>query len=180
MHRSEPPPRAHASLQALRGAAPSYGLVTSFYFTTFTMPSVVINFSYTWKGLSVDVATSVFSKFQAFGASHAPAELGIHCTIKPRRQIQISGIYHGTMDNFHNTMVCLSRFSAVSECATDSQSSGHLCRELPVQLHSRREPVHVDPELEQCFWRAAAQHDRPQGLRGFRRAAEARPRADHA
>ena len=87
------------------------------------MPSVAINFSYTWDGASIDTATSIFSKFQAFGGIHAPSELGITCTIKPGSQIQvsrictclttssdsgtcqISGVYYGSMDNLHNTMV---------------------------------------------------------------------------
>ncbi|KAI5479407.1 elongation factor 1-gamma [Pseudohyphozyma bogoriensis] len=99
---------------AMRGAGPDFGVITAFYFKTLAAPSVVINFKYTWYHWSFTPAQAadLFLKYQTFvsfthGRLHAPPELGITFTVSPSysKIVEISGAYHGTMDDFHYTMV---------------------------------------------------------------------------
>ncbi|KAM0748147.1 Glucooligosaccharide oxidase [Meredithblackwellia eburnea MCA 4105] len=91
---------------ALRGAAPSFGIITSFYVKTFPRPTEVINFTYSWEGLSVAAYSSILKKLQSFGLKHAPAELGISMVVGPEGygEASVSGVYHGSKAQFKSVM----------------------------------------------------------------------------
>ncbi|KAK4700590.1 hypothetical protein P7C70_g5653, partial [Phenoliferia sp. Uapishka_3] len=89
---------------ALAGAGPNYGIITSFYFTTFPVPSNVVIFAYNYVagGISVEDAASFFSSYQAFGNASSPAELGMAFTVGPGGWIVLNGAYYGTEAEFHS------------------------------------------------------------------------------
>lgn len=81
--------------------AQSFGIITSFYFLTFPVPTVATNFAYSWYGQSASAAASLFSKWQAFGANQAPSDLGVSFTIGTGGSLEISGVFYGSSDQFH-------------------------------------------------------------------------------
>lgn len=87
---------------ALSGAAPNYGLVTSFYFNTFPVPPIVTNFEYSYYGMEAAPAATLFSAWQAWGAKDAPAALGTTFTIGSGGSVEISGVYYGSSDDFRD------------------------------------------------------------------------------
>ncbi|KAM0751378.1 Glucooligosaccharide oxidase [Meredithblackwellia eburnea MCA 4105] len=86
---------------ALAGSAPSFGVITAFHFQTFPVPTQNINFAYAWNGLSSGTAASLFSSWQAYGAAHAPTDLGLIFTIGAGGSVSISGVFYGSEDGFH-------------------------------------------------------------------------------
>ncbi|KAK4700541.1 hypothetical protein P7C70_g5706, partial [Phenoliferia sp. Uapishka_3] len=87
---------------ALRGSAQSYGIITTFYFQSFEAPAKATNFAYSYYGMSAGDAAGLFSLWQKFGAESAPADLGTSFTIGTGGSIDISGVYYGTADEFHD------------------------------------------------------------------------------
>ncbi|KAL8290576.1 hypothetical protein RQP46_002834 [Phenoliferia psychrophenolica] len=87
---------------ALRGAAQSFGIITTFHFDTFAAPQVAVNFAYSWYGVSADTAASLFSSWQGWVAESAPADLGVSFTIGAGISCEISGVYYGSSDAFHD------------------------------------------------------------------------------
>lgn len=69
------------------------------------MPPTTINFSYHYNSPSPSLAASIFLLFQSFGSLHAPSTLGIALTASRGGSLEIGGVFYGTMDEFHNTMV---------------------------------------------------------------------------
>ncbi|KAK6542431.1 hypothetical protein TWF694_006387 [Orbilia ellipsospora] len=61
---------------ALRGASPSFGVITNFWFKTYEAPENNIAYSYKWKTHSVAQAAASFLEIQKF-AQNAPKELGL-------------------------------------------------------------------------------------------------------
>ncbi|ORY83557.1 glucooligosaccharide oxidase [Leucosporidium creatinivorum] len=84
---------------ALAGAAPSYALVTSFYFSTFATPSNSIVFSYSYYGLSVADQSSIFLAFQSWGAEAAP-ELGVSFIVGTGGSIQFYGAMYSDRQTY--------------------------------------------------------------------------------
>ncbi|KAJ6260508.1 Xylooligosaccharide oxidase [Drechslerella dactyloides] len=60
---------------ALRGAAPSFGVITNFWFKTYEAPENIVTYSYKFTG-SVDVLSSAFFEIQKF-AETLPKEVGM-------------------------------------------------------------------------------------------------------
>jgi hypothetical protein len=69
------------------------------------MPPTTINFSYRYDSPSPSLAASIFLLYQSFGSLHAPPTLGIALTASRGGSLEIGGVFYGTMDEFHNTMV---------------------------------------------------------------------------
>lgn len=70
------------ALQAVRGAAPSFGVVTSWTFTTDPAPHNLINFNITFPSLTnSDVANNLIA-FQQVAASNPDDKLALTCFIK--------------------------------------------------------------------------------------------------
>ncbi|KAJ8481694.1 hypothetical protein ONZ45_g15225 [Pleurotus djamor] len=89
---------------AIRGAAPSFGIVTEYTMKTYNAPSSNIMFTYSYI-VDPSTATNILSAFQTFGQSSAPAELGIQVSIgqsgqKNRISMSLTGVYYGSRTNF--------------------------------------------------------------------------------
>ncbi|KAF3905981.1 hypothetical protein ABW21_db0203610 [Orbilia brochopaga] len=82
-------------LWAARGAAPSFGIVTKFYFTTVAATESIVNYSYRFDGLSASDAAANFLKIQQFALT-APKELGLGVSLWGNgASFELSGAYYG-------------------------------------------------------------------------------------
>ncbi|KAJ7065270.1 glucooligosaccharide oxidase [Mycena amicta] len=61
---------------AIRGASPSFGIVTSIEVQTFAAPSSATVFQYGWNSLNITAASNAITALQTFAATNIPAELG--------------------------------------------------------------------------------------------------------
>lgn len=62
--------------QAIRGASPSFGIVTSIEVQTFPAPASAIVFQYGWDSLNITTASNAIASFQTFAATNIPPEFG--------------------------------------------------------------------------------------------------------
>ncbi|KAF3941565.1 hypothetical protein ABW19_dt0205704 [Dactylella cylindrospora] len=89
---------------ALKGAGPSFGIVTKFWFKTYAVPENIVNYAYGFTGLSVDAAAAAFVEIQKF-AQTAPKELGLGVSLwqKTGTSFDLSGAYYGkSLQEFNN------------------------------------------------------------------------------
>ncbi|KAL8844259.1 MAG: hypothetical protein Q9176_001434 [Flavoplaca citrina] len=88
---------------ALRGAADSIGIITTFYFQTQPAPSSVVNWVYEIPMASPQVAANAFSHIQSFAlnASVIDDKTGFGVTPSPSN-FHISGTYHGDEATFRS------------------------------------------------------------------------------
>ncbi|KAK4201200.1 putative glucooligosaccharide oxidase [Triangularia verruculosa] len=94
---------------ALRGAADSFGIVTTFYLQTWVAPEVVINFSYSFPQAlaSVENATAAFMGVQNFSLSSPVVDrnLGLGVTIGGNAtSYLVHGTYFGSIETFNKTI----------------------------------------------------------------------------
>ncbi|KAJ7173671.1 glucooligosaccharide oxidase [Mycena filopes] len=61
---------------AIRGASPSFGIVTSIEVQTFPAPASAIVFQYGWDSLNISTASNAIASFQTFAATNIPPEFG--------------------------------------------------------------------------------------------------------
>ncbi|KAJ7777401.1 glucooligosaccharide oxidase [Mycena metata] len=61
---------------AIRGASPSFGIVTSIEVQTFPAPTSAIVFQYGWDSLNITAASDAIASFQEFAATNIPTEFG--------------------------------------------------------------------------------------------------------
>ncbi|KAJ7708832.1 hypothetical protein B0H17DRAFT_1155919 [Mycena rosella] len=61
---------------AIRGASPSFGIVTSIEVQTFPAPASAIVFQYGWNSLDITTASNAIASFQTFAATNIPKEFG--------------------------------------------------------------------------------------------------------
>ncbi|KAJ7485395.1 hypothetical protein FB451DRAFT_55770 [Mycena latifolia] len=61
---------------AIRGASPSFGIVTSIEVQTFPAPSSTVAFEYVWDSLDIATASSAILAFQDFTTTNLPAAFG--------------------------------------------------------------------------------------------------------
>lgn len=91
--------------QALRGAADSFGIVTSFYLQTQPAPASVVNWSFRIPDMFTSAATSAnrFLHIQNFvqNASVVDRNLGLGMYMDGQG-FSISGTYFGSLTNFNN------------------------------------------------------------------------------
>jgi hypothetical protein len=82
---------------AVRGAADSFGIISTYHFATLPRPTETINYSFGWQGLSPTQATDLFLRFQAFAQTrHIPSNF--HLTLelpRPAKLDQVDIIIHG-------------------------------------------------------------------------------------
>ncbi|KAH9917720.1 uncharacterized protein B0H18DRAFT_1033526 [Fomitopsis serialis] len=90
---------------ALRGAAPSFGIVTHFHFQTFTAPTQPTYFNYYWS-LPLDEAIAAISLYQSYCFSPAiPREIGFELNLlkgnsKGEILVNFQGSYYGNPDDY--------------------------------------------------------------------------------
>ncbi|KAJ7460813.1 glucooligosaccharide oxidase [Mycena latifolia] len=61
---------------AIRGASPSFGIVTSVEVQTFPAPASATVFQYGWDSLDITTASNAIASFQTYAATNIPKELG--------------------------------------------------------------------------------------------------------
>ena len=91
--------------QALRGAADSFGIVTSFYLATKPAPITVIQWSFQFADMysSAAKATNAFLSIQNFARNAAVIDRKIGFGIfLDGRTFRIGGTYFGSLDTFNN------------------------------------------------------------------------------
>ncbi|KAF3923171.1 hypothetical protein ABW20_dc0108870 [Dactylellina cionopaga] len=80
---------------ALKGAGPSFGIITKFWFKTYAVPENIVNYWYGFTNLPVDTAASAFITIQEF-ARTAPKELGLGVSLWGNGlNFELSGAYYG-------------------------------------------------------------------------------------
>jgi hypothetical protein len=93
---------------AMRGAADSFGVVTTFYMQTQPAPASVVNFSYDFNGLFSSVATisAFFTHVQNFAlnASVVDANLGGLGMYMDGSGLSLSGVYLGSQATYQATV----------------------------------------------------------------------------
>jgi len=95
-----------ASLQAIRGAAPSYGITTSIDFQTYEVPNVATAFQYEWIINSTSEATQALISFQTYVLSPSlPAEIGFDFALLAGPEqgtltMYLFGAFFGDKDSF--------------------------------------------------------------------------------
>ncbi|RVD86070.1 uncharacterized protein DFL_004364 [Arthrobotrys flagrans] len=89
---------------ALKGAAPSFGIITRFWFKTYAVPESIVNYSYRFQPGSVNEAVDAFMKIQTF-ARTAPKELGLGVSLWGSGvSFELSGAYYGKTQAQFNTL----------------------------------------------------------------------------
>lgn len=92
-------------IQALRGAADSFGIVTSFYLATKPAPTTVIRWSFAFPGLysSAATAANAFLRIQDFARNSAVIDRKIGFGIYlDGSTFSVGGTYFGTLANFND------------------------------------------------------------------------------
>ncbi|EPS39278.1 hypothetical protein H072_6920 [Dactylellina haptotyla CBS 200.50] len=81
---------------ALRGAAPSFGVITNFWFSTLEAPDSNVIYSYKFTGLSLDEISTALLEVQKFGQT-APKEVGMLIQILDNGSgFRLYGTYYNT------------------------------------------------------------------------------------
>jgi hypothetical protein len=88
-----------ACTQAIRGAAPSFGVITSFTVKTQSAPSSNVLFNYVFSPLNVTTAVETFLAYHHFGANNAPPTLGMNVELG-NGDFEMSGVFYGPTSNF--------------------------------------------------------------------------------
>ncbi|KAJ7230656.1 hypothetical protein GGX14DRAFT_343518 [Mycena pura] len=94
---------------AIRGASPSFGIVTSIEVQTFAAPTSAIVFQYGWDSLDVTTASNAISSLQTFAASNIPAEFGAELVFSAGPSsshvtVGLTGAFYGPASNFNTTI----------------------------------------------------------------------------
>ena len=95
--------------QALRGAAESFGIVTSFYLATKPAPPTVVQWSFVIPGMYSSAAktASTFLNIQNFARNSAVIDRKIGFGIYMDGSLfRVSGTYFGSLDTFNNKVCC--------------------------------------------------------------------------
>ncbi|KAG8968908.1 hypothetical protein FRC05_001276 [Tulasnella sp. 425] len=93
---------------AVRGAAPSYGIVTAWTFNTLPAPSSLINYWYTFSSsLSNAQAVQILQAFMNFAAAKPTKQLQSVTNLQVNNghvYIEIMGTFYGTASDFNNAI----------------------------------------------------------------------------
>ncbi|KAJ7155018.1 glucooligosaccharide oxidase [Mycena filopes] len=90
---------------AIRGASPSFGIVTSIEVQTFDAPRSATIFSYSWDDLSISAASTTISALQTFAATNIPPEFGAELVFgrgsaSGKLSVELTGGYYGAASQF--------------------------------------------------------------------------------
>ncbi|KAJ6469253.1 glucooligosaccharide oxidase [Mycena sanguinolenta] len=94
---------------AIRGASPSFGIVTSIEVQTYPAPPSAIVFEYTWNNLDIKTASNGIASFQTFAASDIPPEFGAELVFtagdkKGLVNFGLTGAFYGDAKLFNSTL----------------------------------------------------------------------------
>ncbi|KAJ6581029.1 glucooligosaccharide oxidase [Mycena capillaripes] len=94
---------------AIRGASPSFGIVTSIEVQTFPAPASAIVFQYGWDSLDITTASNAIASFQTFAASNIPPEFGAELVFsagpsKSHVTFGWTGAFYGDASRFNVTV----------------------------------------------------------------------------
>ncbi|KAF7348713.1 Glucooligosaccharide oxidase [Mycena venus] len=94
---------------AIRGASPSFGIVTSIEVQTFPAPPSAIVFEYTWNNVDITTASNGIASFQTFAATDIPPEFGAELVFtkgdkKGKVNFGLTGAYYGDAKLFNSTL----------------------------------------------------------------------------
>lgn len=89
---------------ALKGAAPSFGIVTTYYFKIYQRPSTVVVFTHTWTSLSVLQTTNLLLAFQTFGKTAVPSALGLKVVLSKGMNVLFGGSLQGNEQKYHELL----------------------------------------------------------------------------
>lgn len=84
---------------ALNGAAPSFAIITTYYFQARHVPTNAVIFSYSYYQPDASEAAEVFAQYQDYGNLTAPANLGLQLTIGENTLV-LSGVWYGPEQEF--------------------------------------------------------------------------------
>lgn len=87
---------------AIRGAGPSFGIVTAFKFRTFEAPGSNVAFQYDLGNFNRTELTDALLALQRFTMDDQPAEMDMRIFLQ--RDVELRGIYHGELADFNETM----------------------------------------------------------------------------
>ncbi|KAJ7121516.1 glucooligosaccharide oxidase [Mycena epipterygia] len=93
---------------AIRGASPSFGIVTSIEVQTFPAPPSAIVLEYIWNDLDISTAADSITSFQTFAATNVPPELGAELLFTKgsssgKVNLQLNGAWYGAPELFNAT-----------------------------------------------------------------------------
>ncbi|KAF8181924.1 glucooligosaccharide oxidase [Mycena galopus ATCC 62051] len=93
---------------AIRGASPSFGIVTSIEVQTFPAPPSAIVLEYIWDDLDISTAADSITSFQTFAATDVPPELGAELLFTKgsssgKVNLQLNGAWYGAPELFNAT-----------------------------------------------------------------------------
>ncbi|KAF8217480.1 glucooligosaccharide oxidase, partial [Mycena galopus ATCC 62051] len=94
---------------AIRGASPSFGIVTSIEVQTFPAPPSAIVFEYKWTDLDIKTAAAGIASFQTYAASNIPPEFGAELVFgtgskKGLVDFGLTGAFYGDANLFNSTL----------------------------------------------------------------------------
>ncbi|KAK7059900.1 Glucooligosaccharide oxidase [Favolaschia claudopus] len=94
---------------AIRGASPSFGIVTSIEVQTFPAPPSAIVFQYVWSNVDIKTASNGVASFQSFAATNIPKEFGAELVFtagnkKGLVNFGLTGAWYGDAALFNATL----------------------------------------------------------------------------
>ncbi|KAJ7780277.1 glucooligosaccharide oxidase [Mycena maculata] len=94
---------------AIRGASPSFGIITSIEVQTFPAPQSAIVFQYGWESLDIATASNAIASFQTFAASNIPPEFGAELVFSAGPSSSHvafgwTGAFYGNASDFNSTI----------------------------------------------------------------------------
>ncbi|KAJ7272671.1 hypothetical protein B0H12DRAFT_1228680 [Mycena haematopus] len=100
---------AAASSTAIRGASPSFGIVTSIEVQTFAAPASVTVFQYGWNSMDIATASNAIAALQTFAATNIPPEFGAELVFSAgpsssHVNVELSGAWYGAANLFASTI----------------------------------------------------------------------------
>ncbi|KAJ7840849.1 glucooligosaccharide oxidase [Mycena olivaceomarginata] len=104
---------------AIRGASPSFGIVTSIEVQTFPAPPSAIVLEYIWNDLDISTAADSITSLQTFAATNVPPELGAELLFTKgsssgKVNLQLNGAWYGAPELFNATFAPAAPMSAAA------------------------------------------------------------------
>ncbi|KAJ7725250.1 hypothetical protein B0H14DRAFT_3002972 [Mycena olivaceomarginata] len=94
---------------AIRGASPSFGIVTSVEVQTFPAPASATVFQYGWDNMDITTASNAIASFQTFATTNIPPEFGAELVFgagssKGHISVGLTGAWYGAASSLDATL----------------------------------------------------------------------------